>query len=189
MDKSNVITDNIKLYLKAWISPIHNIQATLLFSFNQKYPEKFEDSFWKGRNYAILDNVKEFHDKCDNIDSILVICKSGNQIFGGYTPLFFDSSDTYKYDNKSFLFSINHAEKFPKNNFKKNESIWCYKYFEPCFYYDLQFVENSLNKVKSENKNYLIPNDFIDKNLAITYGNDIFLEVLEIYQIIIYDEI
>ena len=189
MDKSNVITDNIKLYLKAWISPIHNIQATLLFSFNQKYPEKFEDSFWKGRNYAILDNVKEFHDKCDNIDSILVICKSGNQIFGGYTPLFFDSSDTYKYDNKSFLFSINHAEKFPKNNFKKNESIWCYKNFGPCFYYDLELVENSLNKVKSENNNYLIPNDFIDKNLAITYGNDIFLEVLEIYQIIIYDEI
>ena len=45
-----------------------------------------------------------------------------------------------------------------------------------------------MNKVKSENKNYLIPNAFIEKNLAIKYGNDIFLEVLEIYQIIVYDE-
>ena len=190
MENSKVITEQIKLYLKAWISPIHNMQGKLLYSFELNYPEKFEDSFWSGRNFTILDKdkVQEFHDKCDNIDSILIICKSGNQIFGGYTPLYFDSSDSYKYDNKSFLFSINHGEKFPKNNFKKNESIWCYKNFGPCFYYDLQFAKECMNKITSENKNYLIPKDFINKDRAIIFKDEIFLEVLEIYQIIKYEE-
>ena len=188
MENSSIITEKIKLYLKAWISPIHNMQAKLLYSFNLKYPEKFEDSFWNGPNYTILNKVKEFHDKCDNIDSILIICKSGKQIFGGYTPLYFDSSDSYKYDNKSFLFSINKGEKYPKNNFKKNESIWCYKNFGPCFYYDLQFAKECMNKITSEIKNYLIPKDFINTDKAIVYKNEIFLEVLEIYQIVVYDE-
>ena len=185
---SKIITDKTKLFLKAWISPLYNVQANLLYSFNLTYPKKFEDSFWSGRNFTILEKVKEFHDNCDNINSILVICKSGSQIFGGYTSLSFDSSNTYKYDNDSFLFSINHEKKYPKNNFKENESIWGYKNFGPCFYYDLQFVENTMNKVTSEMKNYLIPKDFIDNKKAIKYGNDIFLEVLEIYKITIYDE-
>ena len=70
----------------------------------------------------------------------------------------------------------------------KRMNIWGYKNFGPCFYYDLQFVENTMNKVTSEMKNYLIPKDFIDNKKAIKYGNDIFLEVLEIYKITIYDE-
>ena len=60
---SKIITDKTKLFLKAWISPIYNVQANLLYSFNLTYPKKFEDSFWSGRNFTILEKVKEFHDK------------------------------------------------------------------------------------------------------------------------------
>jgi len=138
--------------------------------------------------FTILEDVQSFHDKCDDINQILIIWKSGSQIFGGYTPLAFDNTNTYKYDNYSFLFSINHEKKYPKNNFKKNESIWCYKNYGPCFYYDLQFVEKTMNKVKFNNHNYLTPKDFINNDEAIKYGDSIFLEIFEVYQILIYDE-
>jgi len=39
-DNSKIITDKTKLFLKAWISPIHNVQANLLYSFNLTYPKK-----------------------------------------------------------------------------------------------------------------------------------------------------
>ena len=187
-DNSKIINDKIKLFIKAWISPIYNIQANLLYSFSLPYPKKFEEPLFGKRNFTILEDVKSFHDKCDGINQILIICKSGSQIFGGYTPLAFDSTNTYKYDNDSFLFSINHEKKYPKNNFKKNESIWCYKTYGPCFYYDLHFSEKKMNKVKFDNQNYLTPKDFINNDEAIKYGDSIFLENFEVYQILIYDE-
>jgi hypothetical protein len=102
--------------------------------------------------------------------------------------LAFSSDNTYKKDNDSFLFSLNHERKYPKNNFKKNESIWGYKDFGPCFYYDLQFNEKQLNFVTSEKKNYLIPNDFINMEEVVKYDSYILLESLEVYNILQYTE-
>ena len=63
-----------------------------------------------------IGDVETFHKNCDGIFSILVLCKSKDEIFGGYTPLSFNSENVYGYDNKSFLFSINQKEKYPKNS-------------------------------------------------------------------------
>ena len=187
---SILTTDRAKEFLKAWISPIYHLKATLLYSFNINYPPKLEYSIFKGYNFTVLkeEDINKFHSVCDGVPSILVICKSGNQIFGGYTPLSFSSNDTYKKDNDSFLFSLNHERKYPKNNFKMNESIWGYKKFGPCFYYDLQFTEDYLNFVTSEKSNYLIPNDFINMEKVIKYDKYILLESLEVYNIILYIE-
>jgi hypothetical protein len=189
--KSNIFTDSRpKILLKAWINPIENLKCTLLYSFYIKYPEKLDYSMFNGYNFEVKDekSVKEFHEKCDNIESILVICKSGFQIFGGYTPLSFSSNNKYGKDNDSFLFSINLEKKFPKNNFSKNESIWGYKNYGPCFHYDLSFTENKMNMVETEKNNYLIPHDFINKEQVIKYKSDILLDSLEIYQISLFDE-
>ena len=87
-----------------------------------------------------------------------------------------------------FYFPLITRKNTQKNNFKKNEFIWCYKNYGPCFYYDLQFVEKTMNKVKFDNHNYLTPKDFINNDEAIKYGDSIFLEIFEVYQILIYDE-
>ena len=182
MESKILVTTEHKELIKAWISPIEILKGHLLYSFNTTYP-KLEKSFFGGTNFKTISNVKEFHDKCDDVCSILVICKSGEEIFGGYTPLSFDSSNNYKYDNDSFLFSFSHLKKFPKKSFESTESIWGYKKYGPCFYYDLMFVENTMNIINWENKNYLIPKNFINKDKCIRDDKNIYLESLEIYNI------
>jgi len=171
-------------YIKSWIDPINDVYGTLIYSFYiNNYPSKFEKSFLGTPNWEIIKDCDNFHNTCDNNSPLLIVCKSGGQIFGGYTKLQFKSDDTYGKDNESFLFSLNHREKFKKKNFDKNESIWCYKNYGPCFHYDLQFIENKMSMVKSERTNYLIPDDFIDKEKAKHYGSEIILDMLEIYKI------
>src|SRR5437868_7086296 len=52
--------------------------------------------------------VAAFHEKCDNKGATIVIAKVQNseKIIGGYNPLFWDSIDSYKSTNDSFIFSF-----------------------------------------------------------------------------------
>ncbi|RIA97543.1 hypothetical protein C1645_752130 [Glomus cerebriforme] len=85
-----------------------------------------------------LDAVS-FHEHCDNKGPTLIVAKikDREQLFGGYTPLNWDGSNTYKSTSESFIFSI-----FDKNNLKtaklgriKNpqHSIFCYNGYGPTF--------------------------------------------------------
>src|SRR5207248_10896273 len=49
-----------------------------------------------------------FHEKCDNKGATIVIAKIKNseQIFGGYSSLFWDKSGVYKSADDSFIFSF-----------------------------------------------------------------------------------
>ncbi|RIA96562.1 TLD-domain-containing protein, partial [Glomus cerebriforme] len=54
------------------------------------------------------DTVATFHKKCDNKGATIVIAKIKNseQIIGGYNPLQWDSSNSYKSTKDSFIFSF-----------------------------------------------------------------------------------
>jgi hypothetical protein len=112
-----------------------------------------------------------------------MICKSNKEIFGGYTPLSFDSSDDYKNDNESFLFSINRLEKYPKDSYSRSKSIWCYREYGPSFHYDLYFRTNKINAVKFERTNYLTPNNWVNRRNCYTNELGVHLDSLEIYKI------
>lgn len=100
--------------IKSWISSFKRIEAELLYSFHSI-------SYIDDKNKEIIHNPgfyqkpSDFHRVCDFKRNLLIICKSKNEIFGGYTPLFFDNSDGYKKDNESFLFSLNRQKKYEKN--------------------------------------------------------------------------
>ncbi|RIA85042.1 hypothetical protein C1645_782783 [Glomus cerebriforme] len=55
-----------------------------------------------------------FHEKCDNKGATIVIAKINNseQIYGGYNPLQWDSSDSYKSTKNSFIFSFKYRTDF-----------------------------------------------------------------------------
>ena len=91
--------------IKMWISPFKKISAKLLYNFHIKY---------ENENTYEYNDVQNFHSKCDNRPNILIICKSKNEIFGGFTPLCFASNNSYGSDNNSFVFSINKLKKYPK---------------------------------------------------------------------------
>ena len=182
-----------KEIMKSWISPTENLKAQLLFSFynacNSK--KKIDNMIGLDYTYDILyydlskiGTVQQFHEKCDNKESILVICKSKDEIFGGYTPLCFSSNGGYGKDNESFLFSLNRNQKYPKNSFHNSESIWCYENYGPSFHWDLYFRKNKINFVKFEKKNYLTCSNWVNKNNCYENEYGICLDSLEIFQII-----
>src|SRR6266536_4663985 len=87
-----------------------------------------------------------FHEKCDNKGATIVIVKDTNseQIIGGYNPLQWDSSNSYKSTNDSFIFlfknrtNLQSAKVGYKNN-RDNRSIYCNSVYGPAFggdYYD-----------------------------------------------------
>ena len=169
--------------LKMWISPRKRLTTQLLFSFHDiKY--KYDDNGYYANNLELRETIEKFHKKCDNKTNILVICKSGTEIFGGYTPLSFSCIEDYGYDNDSFLFSLNKLEKYPKNSHDKSKSIWCYRDYGPSFEYDLYFKKGNINIVKSEKNNYLIYNKWINEENCYCNERGILLESLEIFQII-----
>ena len=153
--------DTEKESIKSWISPNKKLKARLLYFFP-------DFSFSNGsvgemkNNIGINETPTNFHNLCDNKKKILMLCKSNDQIFGGYTPLCFTSSNTYDYDDDSFLFSLNKFKTYPKNSFGKTKSIWCYQNYGPSFHYDLHFLEGKMNIINFSRANYLTPNNWVD---------------------------
>ena len=66
--------------------------------------------------------VAAFHEKCDNKGATIVIAKVTNseQIIGGYNPLQWDSSNSYKSTNDSFIFSFT-----DRNNIQTEKVGYC----------------------------------------------------------------
>ena len=172
--------DMEKEAIKFWISPTKLLKANLLYSFHDINYRRERDNRY---NYEFNRTVREFHTICDNHSKILIICKSRNEIFGGYTPLFFRSDDSYGYDNESFLFSINRLKKYSKDSFNNSKSIWRYEDYGPSFHYDLHFSKNKMNVVKFDKTNYLTPSRWVRGDECFRNDDGILLESLEIFQI------
>jgi hypothetical protein len=130
------------------------------------------------------DEVRKFHDASDNKKNILLLLKSKKEIFGGFTPLSFDSSGKYKYNPESFLFSINKSKKYANINLDNSRSIFCHKNFGPSFNDDLKFLENKMNVIKCFQKSYNTPNNWIKIENCFSNSDEILLDSLEIFQII-----
>ena len=83
-------------------------------------------------------SVYNFHSKCDNKGPTLVICKTKEQIFGGYNNFSWESTNEPKkiFQEGPFIFSINKNKKY--DYFNKNfQSIYLYKNNGPDFFWDL----------------------------------------------------
>ena len=92
-------------------------------------------------------SYKTFHEKCDNKGHTVIICKSKNDKFGGYTDINWESAEWKNKKKKGpFIFSINRNKKFEYSN-KNYNSIHLYKNYGPDFYYDFVFYTEKQMKV------------------------------------------
>ena len=91
-------------------------------------------------------SFKTFHLKCDKRGPTLIICKSQNEKFGGFTNIDWESPDDgiQIKDETPFIFSFNKNKKFNYTH-KKCNSIYLYKNNGPDFYWD--FVFNNQQKM------------------------------------------
>ncbi|GES76061.1 BTB/POZ domain-containing protein [Rhizophagus clarus] len=67
-----------------------------------------------------------FHNKCDNKGVTVVVVKvinSAEQIIGGYNPIFWDSSNTWKITYDSFIFSFTSKENLQSAIVPKQKKI------------------------------------------------------------------
>ena len=99
------------------------------------------------------------------------------------SPLSFKSSNVYQYDSKSFLFSLNNFEKYPKNSYLDTKSLWCYEDYGPSFHYDLYFLKGKIYIINFYKSNYLTPNNWVNKDQCYKDNNGVILDSLEIFQI------
>ena len=171
-----------KKAIKFWISPNKSLSAILLYPFHNNINVRNNNEKLQF-NQGDGSEIRKFHNACDNKKKILLICKSKNEIFGGYTPLSFDSSDTYKSDEKSFLFSLNKFEKYPKNSTKKTRSIYCYRNYGPCFYDDFLFLKNNIDTITFSKTNYLTVENWVNKDNCYENTKGVMIEDIEIFQI------
>ena len=91
-------------------------------------------------------NLKDFHDKCDNKGTTITFIEtSKGYIFGGYTELQWDTSEKFKKDKSTFIFSMNKKQKYIARN--ENDSIYCSKGYGPVFGFgQADIAVNSLTK-------------------------------------------
>jgi hypothetical protein len=70
---------------------------------------------------------------CDNKGPTLTLIKTvAGHTFGGFTTISWDSSNSWKNDTQSFLFSVDKQTKYPIVNTFEN-AIYCYSSYGPTF--------------------------------------------------------
>ena len=127
-----------------------------------------------------------FHEKCDNKGATIVVIKfkGSEKIVGGYNPLFWDSSNTHKSTNDSFIFSFankNNLQSVKVGYSNGNErSIGCYSNYGPIFGggNDLR-CQNDGTWFSNYNSNSSYPQ--VD---GIPYGNNFNVDDYEVFQVV-----
>ena len=81
---------------------------------------------------ADSDSAREFHNKCDNAKSTIVIVKSGNgKRFGGFTSCDWSGNMEYKKDDSAFIFSLDKMKIY--DIIPGEDAIACFPNFGPIF--------------------------------------------------------
>ncbi|GBB99695.1 hypothetical protein RclHR1_00360044 [Rhizophagus clarus] len=91
--------------------------------------------------------IKSFHENCDNkLNTILIAkIKNSEQIIGGYNPLTWDSSNSYKSTKDSFIFSFESKTIFQSAKVgysNGDQPIYCGLKHGPTFGHDLDCFNN-----------------------------------------------
>jgi hypothetical protein len=110
------------------------------------FPEIFAE--FRGKHFEILwrgsrdgFKAKEFHGRCDgHANTLTVILDTKGNIFGGFTPVEWESGDKYKADDslESFLFTLKNPHNISGRRFaltakEKQQAIFCDSRRGPCF--------------------------------------------------------
>ena len=131
------------------------------------------------------DSADKFHSNCDNNTNVIVIIKTKDGcIFGGFSSIGFDSSNSSKIDESAFIFSVNKQKIFSAKKGKK--TINCFKNLGPCFYDEaISIPDNFFKNPGNTCKKDLSFNTTID--YEINNGKKkFFIEELEVIELIIH---
>lgn len=105
---------------------------------------------WRGTRDGFT--AHDFHTRCDgHANTIVIVLDTSGNIFGGFTPLAWESDEEgkYKVDNQlaSFLFTLKNPHNFPAKKFglkpeEKTRAIYCDSSCGPSFGDDIGVSDN-----------------------------------------------
>jgi hypothetical protein len=120
--------------------------------------------------------ASNFHSKCDgHSNTVTVILTTKGFIFGGFTPIAWDSSSSYKADTsqQSFLFSVKNARNSDPRSFplvNSSSAIYCGSSYGPTFGSHSLYVADGCNEKANSST-----------NLGSGYRNDTGLNGTEVF--------
>ncbi|CAB4377963.1 unnamed protein product [Rhizophagus irregularis] len=171
------------------------------FAIFSSWIEKKNDSYYTKSNIPYEFNLlyranrdgntpATFHAKCNNKGATIVILKIQNseQILGGYNPLPWDQSNSYKNTTDSYMFSFTNRNDLKTakvghiNNTNYNTAIWCNQNYGPVFGGGHDLFQDIDNNWKSNNP-YSYPKINIPQGNKNVY-NIFNVENYEVFQVI-----
>ena len=128
------------------------------------------------------DSAKEFHKKCDNAKSTIVLIETDKgKRFGGYTSVNWKGKCLKKKDRDSFIFSLDKMKIY--ENIKGERAIGCYPKFGPIFLgCQIRIYDNAFKNGGSTFKKGL--NFNTDEDYVLSGGERLFkIKEIEVYEV------
>jgi hypothetical protein len=166
------------------------------------FPKLFEDFkekqftlLWRGSRDGF--GADAFHSRCDgHPNTLTVILDTKGNIFGGFTPVKWDSSDHRRAKNKadpslkSFLFTLKNPHKVSARRFalkaeEKDEAIVCNYEWGPHFY-DIGVSNNCNGNAESYTSDFgnVYTNDTeLDDEMVFTGSHQFQVREIEVFEI------
>lgn len=174
---SSIVTkiDEIKL-LRSWIEAKGLVKFKLLY---------------KGSKDGFTGDA--FHKKCDEAKPTITIVRSTNKkVFGGYSDVTWGGPNNYKNTANSWLFSMDHKEKYKQKANQSHYGVYCYSSYGPTWGggHDI-YIANNCNTGNScysnfgytfDSKNNAYSTTQAQSHLAGSYNFTV--EEIEVFQIL-----
>jgi hypothetical protein len=135
-------TESVWLVVSARAMTAPGFDSLIVSEFPPLFEEfrvKHFNLLWRGSRDGFT--AQEFHRRCDgHANTLTIVMDTKGNIFGGFTPVTWDSNRFTKTDNslRSFLFTLKNphgvlARKFPLKAEEKHGAICCYSHYGPSF--------------------------------------------------------
>jgi hypothetical protein len=164
------------------------------------FPKLFED--FKDKQFSLLwrgsrdgFGIDDFHRCCDgHPNTLTVILDTDENIFGGFTPVEWESPTQFRtkadLSLKSFLFTLKNPHSFPARKFalkarKKNEALLCWSTRGPDFC-DIGVCDNSNASTGSYTSNFgdsYINDTRLDGKTFFTGSHNFQVKEIEVFEI------
>jgi hypothetical protein len=181
---------------KAWSLsvPSRKLESRAFWDFPAIFEEFQEQKFtllWRGTRDGF--GVSDFHNRCDgHANTLTVIMDTSGNIFGGFTPVEWESRSVWKADPslKSFLFTLKNRHNVPAQRFalkaeKQNMAIPCDSNYGPFFGDDIYLYDKcNVNTDNCTSLGNSYTNDTVRNGKTFFTGSQCFqVREIEVFEI------
>jgi hypothetical protein len=158
-----------------------------------EFRQKRFSLLWRGSRDGF--GAFEFHRRCDgHANTLTVILDTKGNIFGGFTPVKWESSGCSKVDDslRSFLFTLKNPHNIPARRFAlkaeySTHAIYCNSQYGPCFSgrCDILVSDNCNTNTRSQTDvgwNYTNDTE-LDNEIVFTGSKHFQVEEIEVFEI------